>query len=86
MKEAIYSKKKAATAVISAFFIRTKKITALILFICVIIDYASAKDPRILVTVSNLLNLNRSSEMVVLQSDRSQAKNLNFGSHSDTCH
>ncbi|MGD0337170.1 MAG: DUF4861 family protein [Bacteroidota bacterium] len=67
MKEAIYPKNKTAAIFTLAFPIPKKKITALILFICVIINYAFAKDPRIHVTVSNLLNLNRSSEMVVLQ-------------------
>lgn len=66
MKRVLRPRKKTAMYGIPAFTSLMKKLTAVVVFLCLCINYSFAKDQQIVVAAKNQLNLDRSNEMVVV--------------------
>lgn len=69
MSKTMRLNEKTTTTFIPTLSILIKRITAVVAFVCVIIVYTFAKDQRIVVTIMNSLQLDRSNEIIVLQWD-----------------
>ena len=67
MEKTIYPEKKMAKTCISILSIPMKRIIIILAFTCLIAFEAFAGDQRVVVTVTNPLNLKRASEMIVLR-------------------
>jgi pectinesterase len=67
MEKTIYPEKKMAKTCISILSIPMKRIVIILAFTCLIAFEAFAGDQRVVLTVTNPLNLKRSSEMIVLR-------------------